>query len=270
MCQLFLALDVTSDAIALLSQFFAQSKTKPLKHGYGIVTRQSSGWVAYKSTTTPVIDTAYNTIVESNIIIAHLRQIYTKNMTAIEIKNEQILTNTQAFNHNNIYFMHHGDLFIRGSNEMLRFQQSYMTKEFQTCIQKLKSVLSKILLRNIHGNTDSELIFHIFLHFFYAKDKPEKILSNILTAWRKTLKLISDTGFQTASNFAIVIQNYVLFSNVYHNSSGVSLKQVDLYVSIDEDFIACSSKIIPSMKLSERNRTYVYNILSKNLHIFDI
>lgn len=131
MCQIFITLG-TNNASTLLEKFFKFSKSKPLKDGYGIITKNKNDWHLNKSIKPPYIDDSYKKILNSNFIIAHLRQIYKENMTNNAIQKETIIQNTHPFVYRNIYFMHHGDLFLENSNIIKRFQQYYR----ETCISK--------------------------------------------------------------------------------------------------------------------------------------
>jgi len=131
MCQLFITLD-TTNSITLLEQFFTLSETKSLNDGYGIIIKNNNNWIVNKSVNPPYIDKTYKTLLKSNIIIAHLREIYKKNMTKNAIKNEKIIENTHPFSYQNIYFMHHGDLFVEDSNTIKRYQNIIKNLFFKT------------------------------------------------------------------------------------------------------------------------------------------
>lgn len=269
MCQLFITLD-TNNASTLLEKFFKLSKSKPLKDGYGIITKNKNNWLLNKSIKPPYIDDSYKKILNSNFIIAHLRQIYKENMTINAIKNETVLQNTHPFVYRNLYFMHHGDLFIQDSNIIKRFQQYYREPVFQNIINSVHHSLNTKILNNISGNTDSEFIFHIFLQFLHNKDKNMNLRYNMLSSFKQTILYISKLGFQNASNFVIIQDNFILFSNIYENNTTNYIHSPKLYINENKEvdnynLTVCSSKIVPDSTEIKQNSVYIYNITSKKL-----
>ena len=268
MCQIFITLD-TTNSITLLEQFFTLSETKPLKDGYGIIIKENNNWVVNKSVNPPYIDKTYKKLLKSNIIIAHLRQIYKTNMTTIAIKNEKTIENTHPFSYQNIYFMHHGDLFMDDSNIIKRYQQHYREPVFQNKISQAYKLISSKLLNNITGNTDSEMIFHIFLQFLYNKDNTSNTRVNMVSSFKQTIEYINHLDFQNSSNIVIVKDNYVLFSNIYKNTTKRYIKPLSLYMSKDKynKITICSSKLIPESNEIKQNSIYIFNTISKK--VFD-
>ena len=268
MCQIFITLD-TTNSITLLEQFFTLSETKPLKDGYGIIIKNNNNWVVNKSVNPPYIDKTYKKLLKSNIIIAHLRQIYKTNMTTIAIKNEKTIENTHPFSYQNIYCMHHGDLFMDDSNIIKRYQQHYREPVFQNKISQAYKLISSKLLNNITGNTDSEIIFHIFLQFLYNKDNTSNTRVNMVSSFKQTIEYINHLDFQNSSNIVIVKDNYVLFSNIYKNTTKRYIKPLSLYMSKDKynKITICSSKLIPESTEIKQNSIYIFNTISKK--VFD-
>lgn len=266
MCQIFITLD-TTNSITLLEQFFTLSETKPLKDGYGIIIKNNNNWVVNKSVNPPYIDKTYKKLLKSNIIIAHLRQIYKTNMTTIAIKNEKTIENTHPFSYQNIYCMHHGDLFMDDSNIIKRYQQHYREPVFQNKISQAYKLISSKLLNNITGNTDSEIIFHIFLQFLYNKDNTSNTRVNMVSSFKQTIEYINHLDFQNSSNIVIVKDNYVLFSNIYKNTTKRYIKPLSLYMSKDKynKITICSSKLIPESNEIKQNSIYIFNTISKKV-----
>ena len=266
MCQIFITLD-TTNAITLLEKFFTLSKSNPLKDGYGLITKDSNDWILSKSINPPYINKEYKQILNSNFIIAHLRQIYKENVTTEAIRKEKTIENTHPFIYHNIYFMHHGDLFIEDSNNIKRFQQHYREPVFQKRITQTYKLLNTNLLNNILGNTDSEFIFHIFLQYLQNKDTTANSRYNMISSFKQTTQYINQLGFQNASNIVIVQDNYIMFSTVYKNTTQKHIKSPRLYMNKDNHtgVTICSSKIAPGLIKIKQNSIYIYNILSKKV-----
>lgn len=269
MCQIFITLN-TNNASILLEKFFKLSNSKPLKDGYGIITKNKNDWQLNKSIKPPYLDDSYKKILNSKFIIAHLRQIYKENMTNNAIKKETIIQNTHPFVYHNIYFMHHGDLFLENSNIIKRFQQYYKEPVFQNIINNVHDSFSNKIINNISGNTDSEFIFHIFLQFLHNKDKKMNMRYNMLSSFKQTIEYITNLGFQNASNFVIAQDNFILFSNIYKNNTKKYIHSPKLYMNENKEpnnynLTVCSSKIVPGTIQIKQNSVYIYNIISKKL-----
>ena len=163
--------------------------------------------------------------------------------------------------------MHHGDLFIEDSNNIKRFQQHYREPVFQKRITQTYKLLNTDFLNNILGNTDSEFIFHIFLQFLQNKDTTANSRYNMISSFKQTIQYINQLGFQNASNIVIVQDNYIMFSNVYKNTTKNHIKSPRLYMNNDEHhgITVCSSQLVPGSTKIKQNSIYIYNILSKKV-----
>ena len=270
MCQILVSLD-NMNANYILETFFNQSQPNILSSGHGILYKNGNIWSCYKNFKPPFVDDTYNKMIFSTNVIAHMRQIYTQNLTPDKIRDEQIMQNTQPYKYQDTFFMHHGDLFRTVSGKQLAFQSNYNHPEFKYQIARLRTIIDIKLLENIRGNTDSELVFHLFLHYFGSFHKPiSNNRNSIASSLRKTLLTLDKHGFQTTSNIVIVHDNYIAFSNIYKNSTGNSIIPLQLYIDKRNGINICSSKLIPGSVKVKQNVLYIYNITSKLITMHDL
>ena len=270
MCQILISLD-NPNANDLLETLFKQSYPTFLSYGHGILHQNSNVWSSYKNFKPPFLDETYKNMTISTNVIAHMRQIYTTNLTPHQIRNEHTMQNTQPYKYQNTFFMHHGDLFRTDSGKPFIFQTNYNQPAFKLHIDRLRSLIDTKLLQNIHGNTDSELMFHVFLHFFTLSHTPiSNYRNSIASSLRKTFTALHKHGFQTASNIIIAHDNYIAFSNIYINNTDKLIKPLRLYIDKRNGINICSSKLIPGSVEVKQNVLYIYNIISKRITLHNM
>ena len=279
MCLILIALD-NPNAKTLLEKFMSKSTPYDLRHGYGILHKNNKEWVSCKTTEPPFVDKQYKTVAKSSNIIAHLRRIYTYNVDCRNIEAEHNIVNTQPYVYKNMYFMHQGHLLVPESGTIREFQMYYKTPSFQSKINKLMTIIGRDLSKHIHGNTDSELWFHLFLHH-YLKNKSHKLSRDqIANAFINSIHDIEAAGFQNNSNIVFAHENYIMFANIYRTDhifstiygtgEKIHMDVANLYADVNEGLSVCSTRLKPSYQKIKQNKIYIYNLLSKKLSEHDI
>lgn len=255
MCLILIALD-NPNAKTLLEKFMSKSTPYDLRHGYGILHKNNKEWVSCKTTEPPFVDKQYKSTAASSNIIAHLRRIYTYNMDCRHIEAQHNIANTQPYVYKNLYFMHQGDLLVPESGTIRKFQMYYKTPSFQSKINKLMNIIGRDLSKHIHGNTDSELWFHLFLHH-YLKNKSHKLSRDqIANAFINSIHDIEAAGFQNNSNIVFAHENYIMFANIYRTDhifstiygtgEKIHMDVANLYADLNEGISVCSTRLKPS------------------------
>ena len=267
MCQLLLVLD-KENAESIMKKFLSLSSSTNLKYGHGIqyIANTNRYWSAYKNTLPPHLDETHMQLPITNNVIAHLREIYTKTLSSREINAELTIHNTQPYQYNDMYFIHHGDWFRTDTNKKQIFQRYHKHTNFIEPIVSIRNMMNSQISKNIKGTTDSELMFHLFVQFLTDKQMSiRNYRDHIAKAWNKTITTIAQCGFQNSSNVVFTHGNYVMFSNIYQNRSSLDIKQTSLYVNYQDGVTVCSSRIVPNMTPVSKNKIYIYNRRSKYL-----
>jgi predicted glutamine amidotransferase len=213
---------------------------------YGLSWRNDTSWNNYKQSIVPEKDKNLKNIFEninSNIIISHIREI-TKKFTQEEIELEINIDNTHPFIYKENTFFHHGDLMYTKNNKCLIYQKEKNNIFFKKLIIKLKKNISQELLQKITGNTDSELMFYLFLSIFekIKKEFDFSIKKLLLVSFYRMLQLINSYEFDNISNIIFTNNNYILIANVYRVSSTNNKKNNPLYINLKNGIIITSVK----------------------------
>ena len=279
MCLILIALD-NPNAKTLLEKFMSKSTPYDLRHGYGILHKNNKEWISSKTTEPPFVDKQYKTLTNHSNIIVQLRRIYTFNVDCHHIENEHTIVNTQPYVYKNMHFMHQGNLLVPESGTIRKFQMYYKTPSFQSKINKLMTIIDADLSKHIHGNTDSELWFYLFVHNL-LKNKSHKLSRDQLAnAFINSIHDIESAGFQNNSNIVFTHENYVMFANIYRTDhifstiygtgERIHMDVANLYADVNEGLSVCSTRLNPSYQKIKQNKIYIYNLLSKKLSEHDI
>jgi len=279
MCIIFIALD-NPNAESLLEKFMSKSTPYDLRHGYGILHKNSKEWISSKTTEPPFVDKLYKTVAKSSNIIAHLRRIYTYNVDCRHIEAEHNIVNTQPHVYKNMYFMHQGNLLVPESGTIRKFQMYYKTPSFQVKINKIINIIGPSLSKQIQGNTDSELWLYLFVHHL-LKNKSHKLSRDqIAAAFTNSIHDIESAGFQNNSNIVFAHENYIMFANIYKTDhifstiygtgERIHMDVANLYADVSDGVAVCSTRLKPSYQKIKQNKIYIYNLLSKKLSEHDI
>ena len=280
MCLILIALD-NPNAEILLEKFMAKSTPYDLRHGYGILHKNNKEWVSCKTTEPPFVDKQYKTLENPSNIIAELRRIYSFNVDCHHIENEHTIVNTPPYVYKNMYFMHQGHLLVPESGIIREFQMYYKTPAFQTKINKLMTIIGRDLSKHIHGNTDSEMWFYLFVHHLLKNKSQKHSRDQIANAFINSIHDIESAGFQNNSNIVFAHENYIMFANIYRTDHifstiyGTGGKNTygdiaNLYADVNEGLTVCSTRLKPSYQRIKQNKIYIYNLLSKKLSEHDI
>jgi hypothetical protein len=279
MCLIFIALD-NPNAEALLEKFMSKSTPYDLRHGYGILHKNSKEWVSRKTTDPPFIDKLYKTTAKSSNIIAQLRRIYSFNVDCQHIESEHNIVNTPPYVYKNMYFMHQGNLLSPESGIIHKFQMYYKTPSFQVKINKIVDIIGPSLSRQIQGNTDSELWFYLFLHHLLKNKSQKHSRDQISAAFINSVHDIEAAGFQNNSNIVFTYENFVMFANIYrtdhifstiyNTTERIHMDVANLYADVSDGVAVCSTRLKPGYQKIKQNKIYIYNLLSKKLSEHDI
>lgn len=184
-------------------------------------------------------------ILSSNLLFVHIRSIKA-------FSNNQFVHqfNSHPFCFENISFMHNGDI----SNP--------------ECLKKyVYENISENLIKNIKGNTDSELIFHIFLDELKKIENNKVIKGNKkwIEALKKTIKIIENiTKGVSSMNLCITDGNNILCSRYINSkieeppSLYYNKKFLNVDYGINEKSIIISSEPILYSNTSD------WNLIPKN------
>lgn len=246
MCRLLLSLDgITLEKINYFMKQSYKKKFTPLlkstrdydlnKDGYGF------GWInnenefeVYKSDKFFLNDNYFNkyikNIIKHKIIIGHLRAICPKSNETPNI------INTHPFKYNENIFVHNG--CIEGFDK---------TKDF------IKMFVNIKYHNKIIGNTDSELIFYLFLSFL-DKSNITKTIINFFNFLYKINNTIS-------ANIIFSNHDYIFISRFINISDGIP---PSLYFD-ENKMIFSSEPITEKYFLIPKNTGYLYNIKNKKL-----
>lgn len=259
MCQLFLSIgDGNGNKKQLLEKFVDKSKIESLKDGYGIAWYQYNKWNNYKNNIHHIHDTNYNDIINnirSNIIIAHLRQVY-NNKNKKNLLEEKIIENNHPFYYKDWVFVLHGDLFFKGKDNVFKYQSHHKEPIFKEIIIKLLNHILPKYKKMIKGKTDSEIIFYLFLSMWEKLSKEEKEYPKLglYMCLSQVLDIIQKCDLDYSFNFIIAKDKNVLVTNSYHNTSSMFIKKVKLYIDKSNNgLVICSSKMTDSSKIMKPN-----------------
>jgi len=204
--------------------------------GYGFIFYYNNKISIYKSSLLYKNDLNFNFIKEkfdkSNIIIGHIRA------TKTEFIDNICYNNTHPFWFENNYWCHNGSISP--------FEEKYF---LQFINQKYK--------KSIKGNTDSEILFYIFLSI---KDK----VDNIEKTWNNFFELLSQFKSAISANIVYCNDNYIYISRFINND------EIPPSLYFDNKLMIISSEpISDNYTLLQKNIYLKYNIQEKILKIVD-
>lgn len=259
MCQLFLSIR-QKKMKTLLHKFIKKSETENLKDGYGISWVSETGhWRTYKNPIAAFNDSKIPTN-DSRIVLAHLRYIDKDNLTNSEIKEEISVKNTHPFTYGNWTFAHHGDLLFKIRGELERFHVCRREPNVQNVVSKLYPFISPKHKKLIKGDTDSEIIFHLFLSILENLDPNEKRDNKgdaMIHSFTKMMDILKKNKIENNSNFIIANGELILVANSYSNESGLPLKRIDLFIDDSDGKLICSSKMTPHSRKIKSNSVFI-------------
>lgn len=257
MCQLFLSIR-RKNTRSLLQKFLKKSETENLKDGFGISWISDDHWRTYKKPFAAFKDSRIPDI-ESELVLAHLRYIDKDEMTKAEVKDEIGLQNTHPFTYKNWVLAHHGDLFFNICGKLERFHVCRREPSVQSSVSKLYQFISTKHQKLIKGDTDSELLFHLFLSILENLDLTEKKdeKSNIIHSFTKMMDILKKNKIENSSNFILANGDCILIANVYSNNTTLPLKRVDLFMDDIDGTLISSSKMNTNSKKIKGNSVFI-------------
>jgi predicted glutamine amidotransferase len=291
MCQLFLAVR-HKHTPKLLQQFLKKSETENLKDGYGISWISGDKWsgindpnnVIHRSKTRGLWRTYKKPIaafadfpplrcgklvdnsaplpyskmpnIDSDIVLAHLRYIDKAKMEPSDVREEINLQNTHPFTYGNWVFAHHGDIFYKNQEKLWRYHVSRREPRFQKAISKLYEFISPKHQKLIKGDTDSEILFHLFLSILENLD-PMDEKDAMMHSFTKMLDILHKNNIENSSNFILVNGDCILVANIYSNHSGLPLKRVGMFIDDTDGLLVCSSKMTDGSKKIKSNYMFI-------------
>ena len=259
MCQLFLSVR-RKNTKTLLQKFLKKSETENLKDGFGISWISDDHWRTYKKPFAAFKDSRIpdieSDIGDSKLVLAHLRYIDKDKMTKAEVKDEIGLQNTHPFTYKNWVLAHHGDLFFNICSKLERFHVCRREPSVQNSVSKLYQFISTKHQKLIKGDTDSELLFHLFLSILENLDPNEKG-DAMMHSFTKMMDILKKNKIENSSNFILANGDCVLIANVYSNNSGMPLKRVDLFMDDVDGMLISSSKMTDGSKKIKSNSMFI-------------
>jgi predicted glutamine amidotransferase len=266
MCKIFFTYK-SRHSKELLQKFLETSITEKWKDGYGISWWKKHQWNTYKQPMFYSHDQNYQNVFDNidttNVIAAHLRYILTKDIPEHKVIKEKAVENTHPFEHENNIFLHRGDLFVENNKDLLLHQTDYESPVFTSRMQKLDKYMSAEYRRKIIGNTDSEILFYLFLSIVDKVTANKSSLSTpniskkkiLLHSFHTMMKLLVMHNIETSSSFLFSDGDLLLASNIYINHSSKYIKPLELYIDTKDGIT------ISSIKLNSRYRDFGMNKL---------
>jgi predicted glutamine amidotransferase len=271
MCRTFLSIN-SNDPEKLIRRFFDLSLKTTCTDGYGIAYIKNNKLRIYKKTFGYIDDPCFSHNIKKmtgNVYMGHVRKII-KNGNGISkelyLKN-MCLENTHPFQYKNNIFMHHGDIFVNciidGENELLFYQNH---REDPCVIKKInciKRYISEELQREIKGNTDSELLFFLFLSLYeklknkYQHMEEETLLLN---SFYCMLKLLRKYEIEHNSNIIFSNENFIIAANICDTKNPDRIEPCDFYMDKTNGLLFSCLKCTETSKLVDSNTIHIINV----------
>lgn len=285
MCKFFFSYN-HGNSKKLLSDFLLHGNEEHLEYGYGIgwqrdvqrdvqrVMKQESKWKTYKCNCFHMTDPKSQKVldkIDSNVIVAHIRNIYHENMTPKQIADELNPHNVHPFTYGDAIFMHHGDLFMDYNNELNAFQLNRQASQFKRAISSvMKIVLPKF--KKLIGKTDSELMFYLLLSIQQSLiDSNKSTLDAALAQSFYILNnIMTDAGISNSSNIFFSTGDYIAVAKIYKNNSKHEMKSPKFFYSRDRHggILFSNVKLVPNVKDVEQNTLYIINTKTNNMCVY--
>ena len=245
MCRLLIILNHSSSNLDYVNKFLLQSVTEKNTpdldnnrdfnyhlDGYGFIFYINKKMSVYKSSLMYKNDNNFRFIKEkienSHLLVGHIRA------TKTEFNDDICYNNTHPFWYKNNYWCHNGSI------------SPFNRKEFISLIDdKYK--------KNIIGNTDSEILFYIFLTI---KDK----FNETDNAWIEFFKLIKSFTNVISANIIYLNENKLYVSRFINNNE----TPPSLYFDNTKNIIS-SEPITNNYHLLEENCYIKYDIVNKKI-----
>lgn len=273
MCRLFISLN-TKNSIDELNKFYNHRETKQMVHGFGIGKHTHNKWKFEKDINPLYKSPLYNEFVDKTnygLIFAHARQIYVKELSNDEIDKYYTIHNTHPFQYKNFWMAHHGNLFLEQNSIMQRFQSNIDSLLFITAVNDIRAKhINKSFYNKILGNTDTELMFYLFLSLYNKQLNVLSQRSKMINSFKEMIQLISQNGFINISNILIADENYIIIANIDISNTDNPLTMIEPVRLYLNNLSFCSTKLDKTYSIVQENTFFVYNIKTRNIKSYSI
>lgn len=250
MCRIFLSInshcEIKNKIYNFLKQSIHKKKFTPLldnyrdydynQNGFGLAWLNYNIFKIYKNTCLFNEDKILNEIINKipkKIIIGHIRK------RSISTKS---YNNTHPFIYKNNIFVHNGR--IQDFENNAKILVKYMNCEYVNCIK---------------GETDSELLFYLFLSFLGTSKKYKESIN-------KLYKLFKDLDIELSANIIFANLDVIIVTRfLYYNQKKYLSRETppSLYIDRTDGIIISSEPITNNWELIKENSIILFDI--KNL-----
>jgi predicted glutamine amidotransferase len=247
MCRIFLSFD-RKDTEVLIDNFIRQSHSSYKKNTPGLNNHRDNGphkdgigfailqkkWVIYKSLHQSPIDFHPN---NNDLIIGHLRK------KCKDFPGHISENNTHPFYYKNQVMVHNG--FLHDINVYKLHYTSWIAED---------------LLPHIKGETDSEIIFFIYLTFL-RKESNTKY--GLISAVKNMFSKFVELGHEISANIIFANNSYVLITRfLWHDPKKHYKKQhaPSLYYDVSDGIVISSEPLTSNYHIVPENMAFLIDI----------
>jgi predicted glutamine amidotransferase len=268
MCRIFLSVN-SSNPEKLIRSFFDLSLETTCTDGYGIAYVKNNKFKIYKQPFWHIEDPCFSHNIKKmsgKIYVAEVREIFKHEIDQSVFSKNLILENTAPFQYKNNIFMHHGDIFVNctidGENELLFYQKYRENPCFIKKMKCIKRYISNELQREIKGNTDSELLFFLFLSLY------EKLKINcdgleeepiLLKSFYRMLQILRKYKIEQHSNIIFSNGDFIIAANICDTKNPERIKPCDFYIDKTDGVLFSCLKCTETSELVELNTIHIIN-----------
>jgi predicted glutamine amidotransferase len=282
MCRLFFSLTKNyrnNEAKRLLLNFFDKCEQEDINDGFGICWYKDNQWHAYKKPLhyreDPHIFRKVDAI-SSKVIIAHARNINKESVSRYHITKEKCIENTHPILYNNHLFMHHGDLLLETDEGLLGHQRFRRLPEFKYKIKELRSQIDTELIKDMQGDTDSEILLFLFLSIQKKIEQKEPDMTRekiMLKSFLEMIKVVEKSGLVNRSNVILAVNGYVIIAKILNNPSRFKrITELNLFVDSKnkEEIVVSTMKLTPESENLKKNTVLLINHKKNIYHSYKI
>jgi predicted glutamine amidotransferase len=282
MCRLFFSLTKNyrnNEAKRLLLNFFDKCEQEDINDGFGICWYKDHQWQAYKKPLhyreDPHIFRKVDAI-SSKVIIAHARNINKESVSRYHITKEKCIENTHPILYKNHLFMHHGDLLLETEKGLLGHQRFRRLPEFKQKIKQLRSQIDSELIKDMQGNTDSEILLFLFLSIQKKIEQNEPDMTRekiILNSFLEMIQVVEKSQLINRSNIILAVNGYVIIAKILNNPSRFKkITELNLFVESKnkEEIVASTMKLTSDSENLKKNTVLLINHKKNIFHSYKI
>ena len=279
MCRTFLSVN-SSNPEKLIRRFFDLSLETTCNDGYGIAYIKNKKFKIYKQPFRHIEDPCFSHNIKKmtgKVYVGHVREILKNGIDKSVYSKNLILENTHPFQYKNNIFIHHGDIYVNcnidGENRLLFYQGH---REDPCVIKKMnciKRCISNELQREIKGNTDTELMFFLFLslyekHKIYCNGSEEELI--LLKSFYRMLQILRKYKIEHHSNIVFSNGDFIVAANICDTKNPERIKPYDFYMDKTDGLLFSCLKCTETSELVEPNTIHIINMKtgSFNKHIY--